>query len=105
MSNITNSFIESCSDCSLAEVQRETGKDLLVCQCFNVYESTIKQVVDDGAQSVSDVTKACQAGGGCSACHVRIERILRGIPAKCGRRADIGKTPVLLILIYFTDGA
>ncbi|MDB4657504.1 (2Fe-2S)-binding protein [Verrucomicrobiales bacterium] len=85
MKTATNIDLPSCDACSLnknsATVARE---DMLVCHCFNVRESTVKNAVDSGATTVPAVIQSCGAGGGCSACHVRIERVLRGMPAKCG---------------------
>ena len=84
MTKVDNSFLDSCADCSLTkEVEAKSG-DLLVCHCYNVYESTVKEVVKAGASTVSEVMQECGAGSECGACHVRIERVLRGMPAKCG---------------------
>lgn len=74
----------ACGNCSVAKELQQTGDDLLVCSCFDVRESTVREVVDQGADSLVEVTARCGAGGGCGACHVRIERVLRGMPAKCG---------------------
>lgn len=75
---------DSCSNCAFAEKTPGLRGDLLVCSCNEVFESTVRAAVDGGSSSVEEVTAACGAGGGCQACHVRIERVLRGMPAKCG---------------------
>ena len=76
--------LNSCSSCQLTDTPGAGREDLLVCHCFEVRESTIQSAVDAGANSVSEVIEACGAGGGCGACHARIERVHRGLPAKCG---------------------
>ena len=76
--------LNSCNSCGLSDTPGAERDDLLVCHCFEVFESTVQSAVYAGAGSVSEVIDACGAGGGCSACHVRIERVLRGLPAKCG---------------------
>ena len=80
----TATKLNSCDSCSLSDTPVAEREDILVCHCFDVKESAVQAAVDAGANSVVDVTVACEAGGGCAACHVRIERVLRGLPAKCG---------------------
>jgi len=56
----------------------------LVCRCMGVASPRIYAAVRSvGLASVSDVTKAVRAGGGCGLCHPEIEEILaelRGEP-------------------------
>ncbi len=83
--SVTKPSASPCDSCTLADGPGVASSDLLVCQCFSVHESTVRHVVEQGgAESVTAVTRQCGAGGGCGACHVRIERVLRGMPAKCG---------------------
>lgn len=68
----------------------ESDRDKVVCNCFKVSEGEIRDAADfDGAETVEDVTRKTCAGGACTACHVRIERVLNGKPASCtGGRFD-----------------
>ena len=84
MNAASNSNASACGGCSVARNQQQAGSDLLVCSCFDVRESTVRNVVDRGADSLDAVIQGCGAGGGCGACHVRINRVLQGMPAKCG---------------------
>ena len=46
----------------------------IICQCFQVSEETIRACIKSGnLNTVEDVTKACEAGGGCHSCHILIE--------------------------------
>jgi len=48
--------------------------DEVICQCYQVNESTIRKAI--AAECLSDidsVTKACEAGGGCHSCHILIQ--------------------------------
>jgi NifU-like protein len=60
----------------------------LICRCMGVASPRIYAAVRSaGLTSVSDVTKAVRAGGGCGLCHPEIEEILaelRGEPIDGG---------------------
>ncbi len=65
----------------------ESGE--LLCPCVAVSETTVRIAVEGGlAASLSEVMEATGAGTGCRACHCRIQRVLGGLPAKCGGRFD-----------------
>jgi NifU-like protein len=50
----------------------------LVCHCYGITETQVRRSIDAvGARSVEDVIVTTCAGGGCTACHFRIRRILR----------------------------
>ena len=49
---------------------------MYVCCCRAVTDKTIDQVIDAGAESVSEVTAACGAGGDCGACQGYIEGMI-----------------------------
>ena len=73
-----------CVHCEQPELAGEEARaEELLCLCHEVTEQEVRAAVSRGAASVLEVTRTCQAGGGCGACHVRIERVLRGLPAKC----------------------
>ena len=53
------------------------GDEALICTCFCVSERTIESVIDAGGlRTIAEVTKACNAGGGCRSCYSLIEDIL-----------------------------
>jgi NifU-like protein len=73
------------SECLLSAIQNYSdsvraewvGDDVLICSCFGVSEKTIEDEVQSrGLISISDVTDACNAGGGCRSCYPLIQDIL-----------------------------
>jgi NifU-like protein len=65
-----------------------TGDEALICTCFGVSEKIIERVVCERAvHTVREVTRACNAGGGCGSCHPLILDIIedywRTIGAQC----------------------
>lgn len=53
------------------------GDEALICTCFFVSERTIEREIQSrGLTTVSEVTQACNAGGGCGSCHQLIQEIL-----------------------------
>ena len=61
-----------------------TQTDRVVCNCYQVEESTIREAIDVyGASTVAEITEQTCAGGGCTACHCRLRRMLAGKPAMC----------------------
>ncbi|WP_145262463.1 (2Fe-2S)-binding protein [Calycomorphotria hydatis] len=46
-----------------------------LCHCFRVTEGEIRTVIESGCEDVRDVTRSCNAGGGCTACHRKIRRL------------------------------
>ena len=54
-----------------------TGDEALICTCFGVSEKTIERVIETRSlRTIEQVTRACNAGGGCRSCHPLIEDIL-----------------------------
>ena len=54
-----------------------TGEEALICTCFCVSEKSIEKAIHTRSlRSVEQVTRACNAGGGCGSCHPLIEEIL-----------------------------
>lgn len=53
------------------------GNEALICTCFFVSERAIeREIAARGLKSVAEVTRACNAGGGCGSCHQLIQEIL-----------------------------
>jgi NifU-like protein len=53
------------------------GDEALICTCFFVSERTIeREIQTNGLTTVAEVTRACNAGGGCGSCHQLIQEIL-----------------------------
>ena len=53
------------------------GDEALICTCFFVSERTIEhEITLRGLTTVAEVTRACNAGGGCGSCHQLIQEIL-----------------------------
>lgn len=56
------------------------GEDALVCTCFFVSEKNIEDEIKLGRlTTVREVTKACNAGGGCGSCQPLIVEILENV--------------------------
>ena len=54
-----------------------TGEEALICTCFFVSERTIeREIQTPRLTSVAEVTRVCNAGGGCGSCHQLIQEIL-----------------------------
>ena len=58
--------------------------DRVICHCYRVTESTIRDAIDTlGAANVAEIQARTCAGGGCNACHCRLRRMLAGESATC----------------------
>lgn len=65
------------------------GDEALICTCFCVSERTIEREIKENAlRTITQVTAACSAGGGCRSCYPLIENILEELngkwPERCG---------------------
>jgi bacterioferritin-associated ferredoxin len=49
---------------------------MFVCVCKAVTEREVREHIANGATSREAVTKACEAGGDCGACHQQIEEMV-----------------------------
>ena len=67
-----------------------TEVDDIICNCFQVRESTIRSCIAKGnITAIEDVTSACEAGGNCQSCHILIQLFIyqnpQNIAAENGR--------------------
>jgi bacterioferritin-associated ferredoxin len=49
---------------------------MFVCVCRAVSDARVGQVIDEGAKTVDEVTRACEAGGDCGACREQIQQMI-----------------------------
>ncbi len=54
---------------------------MVVCQCRRVSDATVGAAIASGAQSATEVTQVCEAGGGCGGCLSIIEDLLAELAA------------------------
>jgi NAD(P)H-nitrite reductase large subunit len=66
---------------------------MIVCHCFRVSDREIRQCAQDGARTVCDIGRECEAGAGCGGCRPAISQILD--EAHEERRASRTFLPVL----------
>ena len=60
-----------------ARLEEWTGDEALICTCFGISEHSIERVIrNNSLRTIEQVTRACNAGGGCRSCHPLIEDIL-----------------------------
>lgn len=72
-----NALLDAIREYSNAAREDWAGDEALICTCFFVSERTIEsEVKRRGLTTVAEVTKACNAGGGCGSCHQLIQEIL-----------------------------
>jgi len=50
---------------------------MLVCHCNGISDRTIRRTIRAGAKTVSEVKRACGAGGCCGSCNPAIRTLLR----------------------------
>lgn len=88
------------------ELEDDHEEGALVCKCFAVDEVMVRETIRaNNLSSVEDVTNYTKAGGGCSACHEGLERLLSEELAARGEvfvaaptRAKAAKKPQLVTL-------
>jgi NifU-like protein len=72
-----DALLDAIRDFSNAARDDWAGDEALICTCFFVSERTIEREIQArGLTTVAEVTKACNAGGGCGSCHQLIQEIL-----------------------------
>ena len=65
------------ADFRLFQIEEFAGEKALICTCFGVSEETIENIVKrESLETVSEVTSACNAGGGCGSCQPLIQDII-----------------------------
>jgi len=70
---------------NLARTDRRSPSTGVVCHCFGVTESEIREAIQQhDLETAEQVTERTLAGAGCTACRRRIQRILQGLPPTCG---------------------
>ncbi|RJL18682.1 Fe-S cluster assembly protein NifU [Pectobacterium polaris] len=84
---------------AIANYRGETLEDdheegALICKCFAVDEGQIRRaVVTNGLTTLEDVINYTKAGGGCTACHEKIELALAAIIEELAALPDTVKAP------------
>ena len=72
-----NALLDAIREYSNAARDDWAGDEALICTCFFVSERTIEREVQTrGLTTVAEVTRVCNAGGGCGSCHQLIQEIL-----------------------------
>ena len=72
-----NALLDAIREYSNAAREDWAGDEALICTCFFVSERTIEREIQTrGLTSVAEVTRVCNAGGGCGSCHQLIQEIL-----------------------------
>ncbi len=72
-----DALLDAIREYSNAAREDWAGDEALICTCFFVSERTIEREINSrGLTTVAEVTKACNAGGGCGSCHQLIQEIL-----------------------------
>lgn len=69
---IRNAFAEL----RLRRIEEFRGERALICTCFGVTEDRIAAVIEAGADRIEEVTRLCNAGGGCGSCHMMIRELI-----------------------------
>jgi NifU-like protein len=72
-----NALLDAIREYSNAAREDWAGDEALICTCFFVSERTIEREIQTrGLTTVAEVTRVCNAGGGCGSCHQLIQEIL-----------------------------
>jgi bacterioferritin-associated ferredoxin len=68
--------MELCDPQNLV-LQCSTEATRPLCHCLNISEGEVREAIaENSLQTVRGVAKVCGAGGGCTACHRHIKRLL-----------------------------
>jgi NifU-like protein len=75
-----DAFVAAIQKYSDAVRHEWNGDEALICTCFCVSERVIEtEIAEKGLATVSEVIRACNAGGGCGSCHPLIEEMLDSV--------------------------
>jgi NifU-like protein involved in Fe-S cluster formation/bacterioferritin-associated ferredoxin len=69
-------FRSALADHRNRTIEEFRGEKALICTCFGVAEETIISVIEAGANDVSRVSAACNAGSGCGSCQMLIRELI-----------------------------
>ena len=57
---------------------RKDPPEVFVCECLKITEATVREAIRRfGAQTLQEIIRTTQAGDGCTACHPRLNQLLR----------------------------
>jgi len=62
---------------------------VLICHCFGVNETRIRELARRGQASLSQVLRSCRAGADCGGCHPAIRQILAAERERCSLRPKL----------------
>lgn len=69
----------------ILDLMAESPEDEIICKCHQVSEKTIRSCIAVGnLTSVEQVTRACEAGGGCHSCHILLDLFIDQHQEKSG---------------------
>ena len=64
--------------------------DEVICQCYQINESTIRNVIAEGnLKEIDSVTDSCEAGGGCHSCHILLQLFIDQYQEKASVMEDL----------------
>ncbi len=58
---------------------------MLACLCRAVSDKKVLAVIQQGAETVEDVTQACGAGGDCGACKQLLQNMIDAVEKECAK--------------------
>lgn len=74
---VVDALESAFADFRAMQIEEFRGETALVCTCFGVSEDRVNEVIaSTDAASLEDVTRACNAGGGCGSCRMLIQELL-----------------------------
>lgn len=64
--------------------------DEVICQCYQINESTIRNAIAEGnLKEIDSVTDSCEAGGGCHSCHILLQLFIDQHQEKASLMEDL----------------
>ena len=65
------------ADFRFKQIEEFRGEKALVCTCFGVSEETIERHIRErSVETVDEITRTCNAGGGCGSCRMLIQDMI-----------------------------